>query len=126
MSVYTLASRSSSVESNVDELENKADSMNAVLSGITTINGLAFLDGAVSLGSTISGLDVAAANSLQGALDTKAPLASPAVSGTASGIIKSMVGLCNVDNTSDKDTLLSDTTLGMFTAIAGGIWCTNW
>ena len=75
----------------------------------------------MSLGSTISGLDVAAANSLQGALDTKAPLASPTVSGTASGIIKSMVGLCNVDNTSDKDTLLSDTTLGMFTAIAGGI-----
>ena len=35
MSVYTLASRISSVESNVDELENKADSMNAVFAGIT-------------------------------------------------------------------------------------------
>ena len=101
--MYTLASRNSSVESNVDELENKAGSMNAVLSGTTTSNGLALLNGAVSFGSTISGIDVADVSSFQGALDTKAPLASPTFSGTVQGITKSMVGLGNVDNTSDAD-----------------------
>ena len=42
MSVYALASRVSSVEYSVDDLARKADSVNAVLSGATTINGLAF------------------------------------------------------------------------------------
>ena len=49
MSGYTLASRVSPVEYNVDELENKADSTNAVLTGTTTINGPVFLNGPVSL-----------------------------------------------------------------------------
>ena len=108
--MYTLASRNSSAESNVDELENKAGSMNAVLSGTTTSNGLALLNGAVSFGSTISGLDLADVNSLQGALDTKAPLASPTFSGTVQGITQSMVGLGKVDNTADKDKLISTLT----------------
>ncbi len=34
-------------------------------------------------------------------IDLKAPLASPAFTGTVSGITKSMVGLANVDNTTD-------------------------
>jgi hypothetical protein len=38
---------------------------------------------------------------LQTALNLKAPLASPTFTGTVSGITKSMVGLGNVDNTSD-------------------------
>lgn len=38
---------------------------------------------------------------LQTVLDTKAPLASPTFTGTVSGITKAMVGLTNVDNTSD-------------------------
>jgi hypothetical protein len=38
---------------------------------------------------------------LQGALDAKAPTASPTFTGTVSGITKSMVGLGSVDNTSD-------------------------
>lgn len=38
---------------------------------------------------------------LSGALDLKAPLASPTFTGTVSGITKAMVGLGNVDNTSD-------------------------
>ena len=37
MSLYSLASRISSVEFSVDEISNKADSNNAVLSGTTTI-----------------------------------------------------------------------------------------
>ena len=38
---------------------------------------------------------------LQTALNAKAPLASPTFTGTVSGITKSMVGLGNVDNTTD-------------------------
>ena len=53
MSLYSLASRISSVEFSVDELSNKADSNNAVLTGTTTIKGLAFLNGPVALGSSI-------------------------------------------------------------------------
>lgn len=39
----------------------------------------------------------------QTALDLKAPLANPTFTGTVSGVTKSMVGLGNVDNTSDTD-----------------------
>lgn len=39
----------------------------------------------------------------QGALDLKAPLASPAFTGTVTGITKAMVGLGNADNTSDAN-----------------------
>ena len=42
MSVYSLSTRMSSVENSVDELGQKADSSNAVLTGTTTVNGLAF------------------------------------------------------------------------------------
>ena len=52
------ASRVSSVEYSVDELGRKADSFNAVLSGTTIINGLALLSGPVTLGSSITGIDV--------------------------------------------------------------------
>lgn len=40
---------------------------------------------------------------LQTALDLKAPLASPAFTGTPTGITKTHVGLANVDNTSDAN-----------------------
>ena len=73
MSVYYFASRLSSVEYTVDEFDNKADSINAVLTGTTTIHGLAFLNGPVSIGSTISGPDVADVSVVQGALGLKAP-----------------------------------------------------
>ncbi len=43
----------SSVEYSVDELGKKADSFNAVLSGTTTITGLAFFNGLVALASSI-------------------------------------------------------------------------
>lgn len=39
----------------------------------------------------------------QTALDLKAPLANPTFTGTVSGVTKSMVGLGNVDNTSDAN-----------------------
>ena len=80
MSVYNIISRISSVENSVDELSSKADSTNAVLSGTTSINGLVLLNGPVSLTSTIN------------------------------GITKTMVGLGNVDNTSDTSKPISSLT----------------
>jgi hypothetical protein len=47
---------------------------------------------------------------LQNALDTKAPLASPTFTGTVGGITKAMVGLGNVDNTSDANKPISSAT----------------
>jgi len=47
---------------------------------------------------------------LQNALNAKAPLASPTFTGTVSGITKSMVGLSNVDNTSDVNKPVSTAT----------------
>lgn len=44
---------------------------------------------------------------LQSTLDAKAPLASPTFTGTVSGITKAMVGLGNVDNTSDASKPIS-------------------
>jgi hypothetical protein len=52
--------------------------------------------------STVSGL--------QTALDAKAPTADPTFTGTVSGITKSMVGLGNVDNTSDLSKPISTVT----------------
>ena len=72
MSVYALASRVSSVEYSIDELALKADSVNAVLSGTTTINGLACLNGSVELGSSITGIDISDVAGLQTSLDDKA------------------------------------------------------
>ena len=58
MLVYVLASRVSSVEYSVKQLARNVDSFNAVLSGTTTMNGPAFLNGPVALGSSITGIDI--------------------------------------------------------------------
>lgn len=47
--------------------------------------------------------DMATQAEVNGALALKAPLASPTFTGTVGGITKAMVGLGNVDNTSDAD-----------------------
>ena len=114
MSVYVLASSVSSVEYSVDEFGRKADSFNAVLSGTTTINGPAFLNGPVALGSSITGIDISDVSGLQNALDLKAPSASPIFTGTTSGITEEMIGLGNVDNTTDADKpILSATAIAL-------------
>ena len=48
---------------------------------------------------------------LQADLDLKAPIESPTFTGTVAGITKAMVGLGNVDDTSDADKPISNTTL---------------
>lgn len=54
----------------------------------------------VSLALDEIGIDI---GELVTSIDTKAPKASPTFTGTVSGITKSMVGLGNVDNTSDAN-----------------------
>ena len=49
-------------------------------------------------------------SAIQTQLDSKAPIASPTFTGTVSGITKSMVGLGNVDNTSDANKPVSTAT----------------
>ena len=93
MSDYVLASRVSSVEYRAIEFARKVDSFNAVLSGTTTVNGLAFLNGPVALGSSITGIDISDVAGLQTALDIKAPSASPTFTGTTSGITEIWLGL---------------------------------
>ena len=54
--------------------------------------------------------DEATAATLATLVGTKAPIASPTFTGTVSGITKSMVGLGNVDNTSDTSKPISTAT----------------
>ena len=49
-------------------------------------------------------------SAIQTQIDSKAPTASPTFTGTVSGITKSMVGLANVDNTSDANKPISTAT----------------
>jgi hypothetical protein len=62
-------------------------------------------------------------SSVQDQLDDKAPLDSPTFTGTVSGITKTMVGLSDVDNTSDADKPVStatQTALDAKLALSGG------
>ena len=67
---------------------------NLVNSAPTTLNTLKELSDAL-------GGDAAFATTVTNSIAAKAPLASPTFTGTVSGINKSMVGLGNVDNTTD-------------------------
>uniref|UniRef100_UPI0040485594 hypothetical protein n=2 Tax=Algoriphagus sp. TaxID=1872435 RepID=UPI0040485594 len=80
-----------------------ANATNANLTGpVTSVgNATAIADAALSISNT---------RSLQTALDSKAPLASPTFTGTVSGITSAMVGLGSVDNTSDADKPISTLT----------------
>ena len=54
--------------------------------------------------------DASFSTTITNSLATKAPIASPTFTGTVSGITKSMVGLANVDNTSDAAKPISTAT----------------
>ena len=110
MPVYVLSSRVSTVEYKVDDSGRKADSFKAVLSGTTTINIPAYLNGPVALGGSISGIDISDVAGLQSALDLKAPSASPICTGTTTSITKDMSGLDSVDNVADLDKPISTAT----------------
>jgi hypothetical protein len=63
-------------------------------------NGSSYIEVSSSTWGSIGGT-LSNQTDLQSALNAKAPLASPTFTGTVSGITKSMVGLSNVDNTTD-------------------------
>ena len=69
-----------------------------------TFTGAVTLPATTSIG-TISNVEIAAlegiSSNVQNQLDAKAPLASPVFTGTVGGITKGMVGLSNVDDTTD-------------------------
>ena len=79
------------------------------------INASAAIDWTkLAISSTVSSTELGyvdgVTSAIQTQLDEKAPLASPTFTGTVSGITKSMVGLGNVDNTSDANKPVSTAT----------------
>jgi len=87
---------------------------NQAISGVKTFSDLPFVNGT---GISISGHNHITSNitdfntSVSGLVNgVYAPLASPTFTGTVNGITKSMVGLGNVDNTSDASKPISSAT----------------
>ncbi len=76
---------------------------NLVNAAPTTLNTLNELSAAL-------GNDASYASTITTALGLKAPLASPTFTGTVTGIDKTMVGLSNVDNTTDANKPVSTAT----------------
>jgi hypothetical protein len=103
----------------------------SVASTYAPING-ATLTGTVTLPSTTSigtvtstqlGYLSGLTSSVQTQIDAKAPINNPTFTGTVAGITKSMVGLGNVDNTSDVNKPISNATqtqLNTKLALTGG------
>jgi len=94
-----------------------------VLDGITSSTAeLNILDGVTSSAAEINILDGATlsttelnyvdgvTSAIQAQIDLKAPLANPTFTGTVAGITSTMVGLGNVDNTSDANKPISTAT----------------
>jgi len=78
-----------------------------------TLTGTVVLPATTSIG-TVSAAEIGyvdgVTSSIQTQLDSKAPTSNPTFTGTVSGITKSMVGLANVDNTSDANKPVSTAT----------------
>ena len=89
-----VTSRNSAITTAIDSLINSAPG---------TLNTLGEI--AAALQTDQSGL-----TALTSAVNLKAPIASPTFTGTVSGITKSMVGLANVDNTTDANKPVSTAT----------------
>jgi len=80
--------------------ESIANLVNSAPSALNTLNELA----------TALGNDANFSTTITNSIALKAPIASPTFTGTVSGITKSMVGLTNVDNTSDASKPISTAT----------------
>lgn len=99
----------------------------APLSG-PTFTGTVVLPATTSIGN-VDGTELGyldgVTSAIQTQLNAKAPTASPTFTGTVSGIDKTMVGLSNVDNTSDADKPVStatQTALDAKASLAGAIF----
>ena len=89
------------------------------ISSTVSATELGYVDGVTSAIQTQLDAKLASAT----AASTYAPIASPTFTGTVSGVSKSMVGLANVDNTSDADKPVStatQTALDAKLSLAGG------
>lgn len=99
------------------QLDNKADSA-TVSTTYAPINNPTFTGDVVlpstttigNVSSTELGHISTVTSNVQDQLDDKAPLESPTFTGTVSGVTAAMVGLGNVDNTSDEDKPISTAT----------------
>ena len=82
-----------------------------VLTGATKVNNnlpvTNFIEDTLTSTSTVKPLSAKQGKALQ---DTKAPIANPTFTGAVNGITKAMVGLGNVDNTSDIQKPISSAT----------------
>jgi hypothetical protein len=88
---------------------NLLDGVTATTAELNTLDGvtasaseLNILDGVTASTSELNFVD-GVTSAIQDQINAKAPLASPTFTGTVSGIDKTMVGLGNVDNTSDAN-----------------------
>ena len=81
-------------DSKIDIVQNNLDELHTL-----TINSIDNLGSELDRRSTKTDTDIL--------LYTKAPINNPVFTGTISGISKSMVGLANVDNTSDLNKPIS-------------------
>tara|TARA_Y100000356_G_scaffold31954_1_gene23620 strand:- start:5361 stop:6911 length:1551 start_codon:yes stop_codon:yes gene_type:complete len=87
-------------------INGNLDSIDSLLSGSTQLTNLN-LSGNITIAGTVDGVDISALNTT---VSGKAPIASPTFTGTVGGITSTMVGLGNVDNTSDANKPVSTAT----------------
>ena len=98
--------------STAQTLTNKtlnSPNINEAVALTATATELNILDGATLSTTELNYVD-GVTSSIQTQLNDKAPIASPTFTGTVSGITSSMVGLGNVDNTSDANKPVSTAT----------------
>jgi trimeric autotransporter adhesin len=88
-------------------LDLKAPLANAILTGTVTLPATTSIG---NVSATEIGYIDGVTSAIQAQLDAKASIASPTFTGTVSGITKAMVGLGNVDNTTDANKPISTAT----------------
>jgi hypothetical protein len=93
-------------QGSLDDLEVAGLTASSLTVGSVSNTEIGYLDGVTSAIQTQLDAKLASAT----AASTYAPIASPTFTGTVSGVTKSMVGLSNVDNTSDANKPVSTAT----------------
>ncbi len=91
-------------------VNTKFPTFNLDVSGNTFIRNRLIVGNDVSMNGNLNVGGTIVNTSLTNALNLKANIANPTFTGTVSGITKSMVGLANVDNTSDANKPVSSAT----------------
>lgn len=108
MTYVAAASDLSTLSSTVSTLDTNKANLSA-----PTFTGTVVLPSTTSIGdvsSTEIGYVNGVTSAIQTQIDSKAPTANPTFTGTVSGVTKSMVGLGDVDNTSDSAKPISTAT----------------